>query len=919
MMSQLPTGTVTFLFTDIEGSTRLAQEHPEIWEPARARHHAILRSAIEAHRGYVFQVIGDAFCAAFHTAGEALRAAVKSQIDLHAEPWADAMIKVRMGIHTGKAEIQADGEYQGYLALSRVQRLMSAGHGGQVLLSLATEELIRDDLPTGVNLHDLGERRLKDLIRPEHIFQLIIPNLQSDFPALKTLDTYRHNLPAQMTSFIGREQEMAEIKQAIARYRLVTLTGSGGTGKTRLSLQVAADALDQFSDGVCFVELASLSDPALIPQTILSTVGVHEQQGKTALQTLVQHLHEKRLLLILDNCEHLIEACAQLADHLLQNAPAIKILASSREALGVQGEMAWHVPSLSIPDIKQSPTIDQLSQYEAVRLFIDRALLVQPRFTVTNDNAPSIAQICFRLDGIPLAIELAAARVKALSVDQIAARLDNRFRLLTSGARTALPRQQTLRAMIDWSYELLSEDEKRLLRRLAVFAGGWTLEAAEQICANEGNELEVLDLLTHLVDKSLVIVDEARFHMLETTRQYAREKLFESGEGETLRDRHLEYFTKFVAEHDFSNIRLISQPIDVDLAINNMKIEQDNLRAALQWAVDSRPGAILNLAAPMSSFWMTASREEGRQWMEKVIPLTHGMVSAQRVSMMFSLAHCLAAGGVSDKARRVASDSLADAQLLGDKTLLAFAFATYASIYGELENAEAAIPYYEQALSLARETGNTSALAFALMDLGAIQAMKGEFSQAEAKLKESLELQANIKYLFGLRGMAQVFLCSFTLARGEIQNARGYIDSAFAVLGNSANRPTWIAHLVEMLGRVQVAEGDLAAAQRSMKESLAALVEHKSSPCFAHGLEAFARLALAENDPIRAIHFLACGEAHLESLTMSMYAPEKLLYDKSVEAARAYLSETEFASTWEHGRSIKIEQAIQSAFEEKNG
>ena len=314
-MTSLPSGTVTFLFTDIEGSTRLAQQYRDKWETLRERHHAILHSAIVAYNGYVFQIIGDAFCTAFHTAGDALRAAAKSQVDLYSENWGDAPIKVRIGIHTGKAEIQENGEYHGYLAMSRIQRLMSAGHGGQVLISAATQELLLEDLPEDVSLQDMGARRLKDLIRPEHIYQLVSANLPVEFPPLKTLDAYRHNLPVQLTSFIGREKEMSEIKESILAHRLITLIGSGGTGKTRLSLQVAADLLDQFPDGVWFVELASITDPDLIPQTILSALGIPEQPGLIVLQLLMDYLREKKLFLMLDNCEHLIEASAKLIGH----------------------------------------------------------------------------------------------------------------------------------------------------------------------------------------------------------------------------------------------------------------------------------------------------------------------------------------------------------------------------------------------------------------------------------------------------------------------------------------------------------------------------------------------------------------------------------------------------------------------------
>ena len=457
-MTMPPSGTVTFLFTDIEGSTKLAQEHPQEMPELLARHNAILTQAIQAHEGYVYEIAGDSFCAVFSSAIDAVHAALDAQQHLQNEVWSPAPIKVRMGIHTGTVKVNDKNGYTGYATLALAQRVMSAGHGGQVLLSGATRELVRDSLPEHAELVDLGERRLKDLLRPEHLYQLNALGLPSKFPPPNTLDVFPNNLPAHLTTFIGREKEIAEVKQELLEHRLVTLTGAGGTGKTRLSLQVAAELLDHFPHGIWFVELAALTDPELIPRAILSTIGISEQAGSRSIELLKEYLHEKNSLIILDNCEHLIEASARVTESLLNAAPDLKILASSREALGVKGELAYPVPSLSLPDLRNLPIAEQLSQYEAVRLFIDRAALLSPHFVVDRDNAPFIAQICHRLDGIPLAIELAAARVKVLTVEQISSRLDNRFRLLTGGARTALPRQQTLRALIDWSYDLLSSN-----------------------------------------------------------------------------------------------------------------------------------------------------------------------------------------------------------------------------------------------------------------------------------------------------------------------------------------------------------------------------------------------------------------------------------------------------------------------------
>ncbi len=393
-----------------------------------------------------------------------------------------------MGINTGAAQAgkNADGSggYTGYSTLARTQRVMSTAYGGQILLSTTSTDLLLGELPTGVSLRDMKEHRLKGLLNPEHLWQAVAPDLVQDFPALQTLNSIPNNLPIQLTSFIGREKEIAEIKDLVEHNRLVTLTGSGGVGKTRHSLQVGAELLDAFPDGVWLVELASVSNPELVLQSVAAVLGVHVEEGRPLMTALQDHLRAKKVLLLLDNCEHLLEASAQLADVLLHACPHLKILVSSREALGMAGEMSFHVPSLSLPDAQHLPSLERLTQYDSVRLFIERAVAVKSDFIVTNENAPAVAQVCSRLDGIPLAIELAAARVKGLSVDQISDRLDDRFRLLTSGSRTALPRQQTLRATIEWSYDLLSEPERLVLRRLAVFVSDWTLEAAESVCAD---------------------------------------------------------------------------------------------------------------------------------------------------------------------------------------------------------------------------------------------------------------------------------------------------------------------------------------------------------------------------------------------------------------------------------------------------
>ncbi|SRR5579884_626936 len=612
-----PTGTVTFLFTDIEGSTRLWEQHPEAMRSALARHDALLRQAIEGNNGLVFKTMGDAFCAAFHSATEGLAAALSAQRALVAEPWQEGLsLRVRMALHTGNAE-ERDGDYFGQ-PLNRVARLLAIGHGGQVLLSAATQTLVLSALPPEAALKDRGLHRLKDLQEPEHVFQLLAPQLPEEFAPLNSLNLHRHNLPVQLSSFIGREKQIVEVQALLARARLLTLTGSGGTGKSRLSLQVAADLVETYRDGVWLVELAAVSDAALVVQAVASVVNVREEPGKPLLQSLVEGLRGKQLLLVLDNCEHVLEAAASLAEGVLKQCPEVKILASSREGLGLSGEQTYRVPSLGLPpDPGQRRTVglEDVIGSESVRLFAERAALVRPDFTLTPGNAPTLARLCHRLDGIPLALELAAARVRALPVEQIEARLQDRFRLLTGGSRTALPRQQTLRALIDWSYDLLSETERTLLRRLSVFMGGWTLEAAEAICAGEGiEEWEVLDLLTSLVDKSLVVYEgpepSTRYRLLETIRQYARDRLYEAGDGALYRDRHRDWFLS-LAEQAEPQLQGPEQA----LWLERLETEHDNLRAALEWslAADGSAEAGLRLVGALWRFWeMRGYLTEGR-------------------------------------------------------------------------------------------------------------------------------------------------------------------------------------------------------------------------------------------------------------------------------------------------------------------
>jgi predicted ATPase/class 3 adenylate cyclase len=603
-MLRPPEGQITFLFTDIEGSTKLSQQFPDKLPAALEKHNSILTKAIESNNGFIFQIVGDAFHSAFGNSEDAFKAAVEIQINLANEKWDEAVITVRIGIHSGYAEWNGK-DYMGYITLARTARVMSAAYGGQILVSndaYANLDLPKPGLGKEVedfSFRDLGERRLKDVIQPIRLYQIVGPGLREDFPPLMTLDARPNNLPVQLTSFIGREKELKYLKDELKQNRLLTLTATGGAGKSRLSLQAGADLIDDFANGVWFVELAAVSDPEFLTAEIINALGIKEEPKKTPEETLVDHLKDKEILIILDNCEHLINACADLTERLLSSCPKLKIIATSREALNCSGEQIFRIPALTHPEPNSKDTPEQLTQYESVRLFIERALSVNPKFRVNNDNAPALSEVCSRLDGIPLAIELAAARIKILSIEKIYERLDDRFKLLTGGKRTALPRQQTLRALIDWSYDLLTENEKILWSSLSVFSGGWTLEAAEEICSDETiNKNDIIDLLSELAEKSIIIYNELkeRYNILETIKQYGREKLENENE---IFLRHLNHFLELAQKAESA-----LNSSDANLWLDKLEADHSNFISAIEWSVENgetEKGA--GAASALAGFW----------------------------------------------------------------------------------------------------------------------------------------------------------------------------------------------------------------------------------------------------------------------------------------------------------------------------
>jgi predicted ATPase/class 3 adenylate cyclase len=602
----VPAGTVTFLLTDIEGSTRLWARVPEAMASAVADCFAVLVRAIAEHDGVrpVEQGEGDSVVGAFSRASDALAAALQAQVELRSVAWPDGLdLRVRMALHTADAQLRDEGNYFG-LALSRCARLRSIAHGGQTVLSRTTRDLIVDRLPEHVELIDCGVHRLRDLGRPENVFALVHPDLDGDVGPLRSLDAFPNNLPDQLTTFVGRARELAQLCEAIGETRLLTLTGAGGAGKTRLALQLAADLLERFADGVWWVDLAPVSDPQLVAEALAGVLGVRPLPGMSMLEASANYLASGRALVALDNCEHLLSGCAEVAEGLLRACSEVVLIATSRTPLGVPGETDWRVPPLSLPPPERPrDTLEAVGQFDAVRLFIERARKARPNFTVTNDTAPVVAEICRELDGLPLAIELAAARVRMLSVEQIGGGLGDRFHLLTGGTRTVLPRHQTLRASVDWSHELLGDAERTLLRRLSVFAGGFTLDLAEAVCADELlARVTILDLLTSLVDKSLVVAEDrpcaARYRLLETVRQYALERLLDAGEGEGVRGRHLDAMLE-LAEMIAPQLLGPGQREWLEV----LDGEAANLTAALNHAVATDGELALRFAVALTFWW----------------------------------------------------------------------------------------------------------------------------------------------------------------------------------------------------------------------------------------------------------------------------------------------------------------------------
>jgi len=845
----LPTGTVTLLLADVEGSTRLWETQHDEMTSAFARLDHALAGLVVAHGGVrpVEQGEGDSFVVAFTRASDAVECA----LELQRAPLAP--ISLRIGVHTGEVQLRDDDNYIGP-TINRTARLRNLAHGGQTVLSGTTEALVVDMLPADVWLTDLGTHELRGVVRPERVVQLCHPDLRNDFPPLNTAKNVAvHNLPSQFTSFVGRGPQLAEVRKLLTECRLVTFTGAGGVGKTRLAVQVANQLADEHSDGVWYVDLAPITDPDLVPITVARALGLPDQPGGSTMDTVLRFVRDRQLLVVLDNCEHLLDACAELVVALLGRAPGLTLLATSREPIGMTGEATWRVPSLSLAD-------------EAIELFADRARLTQTSFTVTEDNTAVLAEICARLDGMPLAIELAAARVRALSLPEILDSLHDRFRLLTGGARTAVRRQQTLRASVDWSHALLTETERILFRRLAVFFGGFDLDAAQTVAGSGAVErYQVIDQLSLLVDKSLVVADNrggtTRYRLLETVRQYALEKLGESGEADSVRSRHRDHYTAIAA--------LLDAPAgsDYEQRIEQADTEIDNLRAAFSWSRENSDVELaLALASSLQPLWLARGRlREGLTWFDTALtdldPQHPGVAPAARARALADRA-VLAIWVDAAESPDQAQQALVIARGVDDPALLARALTAcgYVAAYFD---AEAAPGYFAEAIGLARALDDRWRLSQILTAQTVAAAfIAGDPIATRGPAEEGRDLADAIGNRFDSR-RCRYWLAIAQLYQGDLAQAAAQFGEV-AAEAEAAHDGVWEVNSLASQGIVLAYQGEAGAAREAADAAIQAAAE--VGGVFAGiGYVALAAAAVAAGDVAAALDATAASP-HLSVL-----------------------------------------------------
>ena len=903
----LPTGTVTFLFTDIEGSTQRWESKRDAMKAAVARHDALMRAAIEADGGYVFKTIGDAFCASFRTAPEGIRAALAAQRALAKEDFSAVDgLRVRAALHTGYAD-ERDGDYFGP-TVNRVARLLSIGHGGQILISGTTADLAEGELPPQTSLRDLGAHRLKDLAHPEHVFHIVATDMPSEFPPLRSLDALPNNLPLQVTSFVGRETDLDEVKILVGKTRLITLVGPGGVGKTRLALQAGADLLDNYPEGVWVIQLATLTDPELLSSEAAAVLNVRVSSDRSLTDSIVYALKPKRSLLILDNCEHIVAAAAAFAGAVSHHCPNVHILATSREGLGIEGEDIMRVASLSVPAKGDTLTAETASQYGAVALFSDRAVMANKSFHLNDENSAAVADICRRLDGIPFAIELAAARVKSLSIADLSHALNERFRILTGGHRSALPRQKTMRALIDWSYDLLSESEKSLLSRVGIFSGGWTLEAATQICQGDGiDEFDVLDLLSSLVDKSLVVAETGgtttRYRLLDSTREYALEKLAERDERQKLSRAHAEFFGMLATKADNNWGTTPTQEL-----LEQLEPELDNFRGALEWALSGSNDANLGglLAGHLGFFWFFGGlNPEGMRWIDNALAQIGGKHPESEATLWLARSFMLEGKPLLEAAER----ALSLFEGLGDRVGAAramYRLGTGLRTLGRMDEAESA---FRQSAEVLRQSADKKDYAMSIGGMATVNWILGKADEAFRLFEEQRRAAAELKD-DDIETMCLANLAELEFSRGNVEQAianslesirlqrKNYLKVALDYCNLTAYR---IA-----LGQVEQARNDARAGLHWARE-----VQNDFQVSLA--IHHLALIAALNDDARRAAVLLGFAESAFAIVEYVREPTEIICYERLMGLLEKQLREDEIAAMRADGASWSQNRAIEEA------
>jgi predicted ATPase/class 3 adenylate cyclase len=900
-----PTGTVTFLFTDIEGSSERWERDRSAMQDAVRRHDALMRSAIEAHHGLVFKTIGDAFCAAFALAPDAVAAALDAQRALASDASGDGL-RVRMALHTGNAD-ERDGDYFGP-ALNRVARLLVVGHGGQVLVSGVTSDLVQGQMPPQSTLRDLGAHRLKDLARPEQIYQLLAPDLTDAFPPLRSLDAFPNNLPLQLTSFVGRDTEVAEIAALLGKHRLLTLIGSGGIGKTRVSLQVAANLMEAHADGTWFVEFAPLSDPELVATTIANAAQLVLPSDRDALDALVALLKGKCALLVFDNCEHLVAAAAAAASAIARGCPNVTIVASSRQGLGIAGEATYRMPSLDLPGQTHMTGLQarDAMRFGAIALFVARAEAADARFTFVDEDVPVVADICRRLDGIALAIELAAARVNILQPKELRARLDQRFRVLTGGSRDRLPRQQTLRALIDWSHDLLDERERTLFRRVGIFVGGFTLEGAVSVATDRTfDDLEVFDVLASLVDKSLVVAELAgeatRYRLLESARAYAGEKLEAAGERAALAKRHFDYLYDM-----FQRARSAYEASPREATIVALASELDDVRAALDWATLNDPvrGCALLTATPF--FGDLDLQREGIARAEAFIERLEESDARSLARCWRFAALCAARLYESNRTFAAAQKAVSYARIAGDDDILFSALTTLSRGNANLRHLEAAAAAIEEAAAIEGQT------AFQKADLlyarGFVAQMSGDPKTATQTGEQLVALHRSLGNLRG-EMISTINLAEVAHENGE--TARAIQSLRDCSLGATPVLAVALQHRKMNLAGYLLAMDDVEAARAESRDVLRFwAVNDETHPHVGNTLAHVALANALDGDFVRAARLLGFAECCLQASGFERENTELVTHRRLLALLQGHFGEAELAAHLAAGAALTPAAAI---------